>query len=83
MASGSSTFAGLASAVDTKYNYNFGDMSDVIPTGGQTAFSGGSSVTVNVQGSVLDGNDFVDIVNNALLNSQKQGRSQVAAGALP
>jgi hypothetical protein len=83
MASGSSTFAGLASAVDTKYNYNFGDMSDVIPTGGQTAFSSGSSVTVNVQGSVLDGNDFVDIVNNALLNSQRQGRSQVAAGALP
>jgi len=83
MASGSSTFAALASAVDTKYNYNFGDMSDVIPTGGQTAFSGGSSVTVNVQGSVLDGNDFVDIVNNALLDSQRQGRSQVAAGALP
>jgi hypothetical protein len=83
MASGSSTLAGLASAVDTKYNYNFGDMSDVIPTGGQTAFSGGSSITVNVQGSVLDGNDFVDIVNNALLNSQRQGRSQVAAGALP
>ena len=64
------------------------DYSDFIPLGtGQTAFSAGSAagnaVTVNVQGSVLDGNDFVDIVNNALLNSQRQGRSQFAAGSIP
>lgn len=83
LAAGSSSLAGYAAVVGARYDTNLGDMSDFIPTGGQSAFSGGSSVTVNVQGSVLDGNDFVDIVNNALLNSQRQGRSQVAAGALP
>lgn len=83
LAAGSSSLAGYAAVVGGRYDTNLGDMTDFIPTGGQSAFSGGSSVTVNVQGSVLNGNDFVDIVNNALLDSQRQGRSQVAAGALP
>jgi hypothetical protein len=83
MASGSSTLAGFASAVDARYNYNFGDMSDFIPTGGQTAFSAGNSVTVNVQGSVLDGNDFVNIVNTALLNGQRTGLTQATPGSVP
>jgi hypothetical protein len=84
MATGSSTLAGFASAVDAKYNYNFGDMSDVIPTGsGQTAFSSGVGVTVNVQGSILNGQDFVEIVNNALLNGQRTGLTQVTAGSVP
>jgi hypothetical protein len=63
------------------------DYSDFLPANpGQTAFSPAQPIqpiSVVVQGSVLDGNDFVDIVNNALLNSQRQGRSQFAAGALP
>lgn len=88
LASAMSTQAALAKSLLNAANGNLlysglGDMTDFIPTGGQSAFSAGNSVTVNVQGSVLDGNDFVDIVNNALLNSQRQGRSQVAAGALP
>jgi hypothetical protein len=88
LASALSTQAALAKGLLNATNGNLlysglGDMTDFISTGGQSAFSAGNSVTVNVQGSVLDGNDFVDIVTNALLDGQRQGRSQSPAGSIP
>jgi hypothetical protein len=63
------------------------DYSDFLPANpGQMPFSPAQPIqpiTVNVQGSVLDGNDFVDIVTNALLDGQRQGRSQSPAGSIP
>ena len=56
------------------------DYSDYLPA--NPVGSSNNSITVVVEGSVLDGNDFVDIVNNALLSSQRQGRSQFAAGTI-
>jgi hypothetical protein len=53
-----------------------------MPPAGSTG-SSNSSVTVIVEGSVLDGNDFVEIVNDAMLNSQRQGLSRFPAGTLP
>jgi len=40
-------------------------------------------VTVVIQGNVLDGDDFTQKVNNALLNGQRLGYSQSVAGQLP
>lgn len=41
-----------------------------------------SSVTVIVEGNVLDGDDFTEKVNNALLNAQRTGLSKYPAGFL-
>ena len=83
LATGSSALAGYAAVVGASYNTNLGDLTDFVPTGGQTAFSPGNSVTVNVQGSVLNGNDFTKIVNDALLNSQRTGLTQATPGSVP
>jgi len=51
-----------------------------------TSSSGGSvdnSVTIVVEGSVLDGDDFSDIINRAMLDNIRRGFSQSPAGALP
>jgi hypothetical protein len=48
--------------------------------------SGGSvdnSVTVVVEGTVINGDDFDEIVNQAMINAQRKGYSQYAAGSLP
>jgi hypothetical protein len=42
-----------------------------------------TDITVVVQGSVLDGNDFVEIVNGAMLKAKREGLSQFPAGAFP
>jgi hypothetical protein len=42
-----------------------------------------NSVTVVVEGSVLNGDDFSDIVNRAMLDAQRRGLSQFPAGSLP
>ena len=42
-----------------------------------------NSVTVVVEGSVLDGDDFTDAVNRAFLDAQRRGLSQFPAGSLP
>jgi hypothetical protein len=47
-----------------------------------SAGSSNSSVTVIVEGSVLDGNDFVEIVNDALLDANRRGLSRYPAGFL-
>ena len=83
LAAGSSSLAGYAAVVGARYDTNLGDLTDFIPSGGQTGFSAGNSVTVNVQGSVLDGNDFTKIVNEALLNSQRTGLTQATPGSVP
>jgi len=51
-----------------------------------TSSSGGSvdnSVTIVVEGSVLDGDDFSEIINRTMLDNIRRGYSQTAAGALP
>ena len=40
-------------------------------------------ITIIVEGSVLDGDDFSEIVNKATLNAFRRGLSQLPAGALP
>jgi hypothetical protein len=48
--------------------------------------SGGSvdnSVTIVVEGSVLDGDDFSEIINRTMLDNIRRGYSQSVAGALP
>jgi hypothetical protein len=42
-----------------------------------------NSVTVVVEGSVLNGDDFTDAVNRAFLDAQRRGLSQFPAGSLP
>ena len=51
-------------------------------------FAGGpytppAPVTIIVEGSILDGDDFSEIVNKATLNAYRRGLSQLPAGALP
>jgi len=51
-----------------------------------TSSSGGSvdnSVTIVVEGSVLDGDDFSDIINRAMLDNIRRGLSQTPAGVIP
>jgi hypothetical protein len=72
-------FGGGGQPIPPGYGGMF-DYSDYLPA--NPVGSSNNSITVVVEGSVLDGNDFVDIVNNALLNSQRQGRSQFAAGTI-
>ena len=42
-----------------------------------------NSVTIVVEGSVLDGEDFSDIINRAMLDNIRRGLSQFPAGTLP
>jgi hypothetical protein len=72
-------FGGGGQPIPPGYGGMF-DYSDYLPA--NPVGSSNNSITVVVEGSVLDGNDFVDIVNNALLSSQRQGRSQFAAGTI-
>lgn len=66
-------------------NYT-GDFTDYLPANpGQTAFRPAQPIqpiNINVAGSILDGNDFTQIVNDALLNSQRTGLAQNIAGSL-
>jgi hypothetical protein len=65
-------------------DYSIPDYTDYIPANrGQTAFSSAQPITINIEGNILDGNDFTEKVNQALLNAQRTGLSQIAAGALP
>ena len=62
-----------------------GGFADFLP-GFVTTSAGGSvdnSVTVVVEGSVLDGEDFSDIINRAMLDNIRRGLSQFPAGTLP
>jgi hypothetical protein len=58
------------------------DMFPIIPTGTKTG-SIDNSVTVVVEGSVLNGEDFSDIINRAMLDNIRRGLSQFPAGTLP
>ena len=44
--------------------------------------SGNTEITVIVEGNVLDGDDFIEKVNDALLNAQRTGLSKYPAGFL-
>jgi hypothetical protein len=48
-----------------------------------TGSTGDTSVNITVEGSIFDGTDFIDIVNGAMLNAQRQGLSRSPAGFLP
>jgi hypothetical protein len=52
------------------------------PVGTGSTGSSNSSVTVIVEGNVLDGDDFTEKVNTALLNAQRTGLSKYPAGFL-
>jgi hypothetical protein len=60
----------------------YGGIFDYLPPTGSTG-SLDNSVTVIVEGSIFDGTDFIDIVNGAMLNAQRQGLSRSPAGFLP
>jgi hypothetical protein len=54
------------------------------PAGTVTGGSNPSTeITVIVEGNVLDGDDFTEKVNTALLNAQRTGLSRFPAGTLP
>jgi hypothetical protein len=40
------------------------------------------SITINIEGNVLDGDDFTEKVNNSLLNAYRQGLPRIPAGTL-
>lgn len=42
-----------------------------------------NSVTIVVEGSVLDGEDFSDIINRTMLDNIRRGLTQFPAGSLP
>jgi hypothetical protein len=52
------------------------------PVGTNSTGSSNSSVTVIVEGNVLDGDDFTEKVNDALLNANRTGLSRFPAGFL-
>jgi hypothetical protein len=63
-------------------NYT-GDFTDYLPTNpGKPVRAVSPTLNITVAGSILDGNDFTQIVNDALLNSQRTGLAQNIAGSL-
>jgi len=60
----------------------YGGIFDYLPPTGSTG-SSNNLVTVIVEGNVLDGDDFTEKVNTALLNAQRTGLSRFPAGTLP
>jgi hypothetical protein len=59
----------------------YGGIFDYLPATGSTG-SSNSSITVIVEGNVLDGDDFTNKVNDALLNANRTGLPRTAAGFL-
>jgi hypothetical protein len=58
----------------------FGDMSDFIPANpSKSAFSSGTTVVVNVGGSVVSEGELVDAVRNGLINSSLSGAGSLVA----
>jgi hypothetical protein len=47
-----------------------------------SGYSNAPAITINIEGNVLDGDDFTEKVNDALLNANKQGMPRTAAGFL-
>jgi hypothetical protein len=81
------TTSDLTTNMPTPTSGGFGFSLPSYITSGQN-FAGGAytppaPVTVIVEGSVLDGDDFVEKVNQAFVNAQRKGYSQFPAGSLP
>ena len=76
-----------ATNMPTPMGGGFGfSLPDYITSGAN--FAGGpytppAPVTIIVEGSILDGDDFSEIVNKATLNAYRRGLSQLPAGSLP
>jgi hypothetical protein len=47
-----------------------------------SGYSNAPAITINIEGNVLDGDDFTNKVNDALLNANRQGLPRIAAGSL-
>lgn len=77
LALGSGAGAGTGSSM---FNPYAGGNSAGFGTQGTTTYP---PVVINIAGSVLDGDDFTDKVTQAMINGQRKGLSQYAAGALP
>jgi hypothetical protein len=77
----SGTPSGAAAGVISNLgNIGLGDMTDFIPANpGQTAFSSGNTVVVNVAGSVISEGELVDVVRNGLINNSLSGSSSRVA----
>jgi hypothetical protein len=62
----------------------YGGIFDYVPPTGSTGSgSSDNSVTIIVEGNILNGDEFGDIVNNAILDNIRRGFSQNPAGAIP
>jgi len=72
-------FGGGGQPIGPGYGGMF-DYRDYLPA--NPGSSSNTDITVVVEGSILDGNDFVDIVNSALLNANRTGMPQTPAGFL-
>jgi hypothetical protein len=67
---------------DQNGNYQYGDY--MPPTGSSGSMgSVDNSITVVVEGNVLNSDDFDEAVSAAMRNAQRTGYSQYAAGSLP
>jgi hypothetical protein len=62
------------------FSWESGYSTGTIPA---TGSNNDNSVTVIVEGNILDGDDFTDKMNRAMLDSIRRGLSQMPAGALP
>ena len=58
--------------------FDYNDYLPANPTG-----SSNTEVTIVVEGSILDGNDFQEIINRTMLNNIRSGFSRFPAGTLP
>jgi hypothetical protein len=53
-----------------------------LPSYLQNSMPQSSSINIVIEGNVLDGDDFTNKVNDALLNANRQGLPRIAAGSL-
>jgi hypothetical protein len=53
-----------------------------LPSYLQNSMPQSSSINIVIEGNVLDGDDFTNKVNDALLNANRQGLPRTAAGTL-
>jgi hypothetical protein len=60
-------------------NFNPGQSAD---RNYDSGYSNAPTITINIEGNVLDGDDFTQKVNDALLNADRQGMPQTPAGFL-
>jgi hypothetical protein len=79
-AGGAGAGAGAGGDTSNLGSIGFGDMSDFIPANpSKSAFSSGTTVVVNVAGSVITEGELIDVVRNGLINSSLSGAGSLVA----